>query len=112
MAAGLAKRLLQDIQRRRRHADVDRALSHREDVGAGSAEHCLEVLARMVVQDRPMLAALLVLGRVGVVHAVRRIGEAHVGQFTGQDLLYIGEDRGITAQDPMLTAESTGRRAG
>ena len=61
LPAGLAERLLQRVEFGRRHADVDRALGDGEDVGAGAREKRAELSRRGVVQDRPVLAAPLVL---------------------------------------------------
>ena len=102
MAARLAERLLQRVQFRGRHADVDRALGHRKDVHACVAQELLEVLAQVVVGDLPLLAAEFVLHRRAVVHVVRRIAKDHVGQAAGEDLLHVSHLRGIAAQQPVL----------
>ena len=64
-----------------------------------------EILAEGIIENRPVLAAQLVLGRVGIVHVVRRIGEGHAGQFTIQHLLDIGQHGGVTTQHPVLAAD-------
>ena len=50
-----------------------------------------------------MLAPQLVLGRAAVVDVVRRVGEGHVRQLSGQHPLDIGHDRRVTAQQPVVT---------
>ena len=89
-AAGIAECALQRVQLRRRHAHVGCPLRHREDVGVRGTQHRLELLSRTIVQDWPMLAPHLVFWRVGGVHAIRRVGKGHVGEFTGEHLLDIG----------------------
>ena len=96
------ERLVQRVQLRGRHADVDRALGHRQHVGAGIAQELFEAVAEIVVGDLPLLAAELVLHRRAVVHVVRWIGEDHVGQAAGQDLLHSLHLRGIAAEQPVL----------
>ena len=62
----------------------------------------LEAGAEIVVQDRPVLAAELVLGRVGVVDIVRAVGEAHVRELPAEHPLDVGQHRGVAAQQPVV----------
>jgi hypothetical protein len=52
-----------------------------------------------------VLAAELVLGRVGVIHPIRRISEAHVGQRSAEHALDVGEHGGVAAQQAVLAQE-------
>ena len=54
-----------------RGADADGRRQRRQ-------QEVVEAVAEVVVQDRAILAAHLVLGAVGVVHVVRRVGEDHI----------------------------------
>ena len=76
LAAGGCERLLQRVQLGRAHAQVHGALGDAEDVDAGVVQERLEAGAEIVVQDRPVLAAELVLRRVGVVDVVRAVGRS------------------------------------
>jgi hypothetical protein len=74
-------------------------------VGAGVVEKGLEAAAEVVVHDRPVLAAELVLGRVGVIHVVGRIAERHVGDLLAERPLDVGQHRRIAAQHPVVAQE-------
>src|SRR5690348_1233539 len=50
LAARLLERLLQPVELRRRHADVDGALGQRQKIDAGIVEQRAEVLAERVVK--------------------------------------------------------------
>jgi hypothetical protein len=77
-ATGGAERGLQHIEfaGRHRHVDATAAMCHRGR--QRRQQEVVEAIAQVVVQDRAILAAHLVLGAVGVVHVVRRVGENHV----------------------------------
>ncbi len=106
LAAGLAERLLQRVELRRRHADVDRALGHGQDVDAGVVEQARRNSSpRASFMIGRFLPRSLSFGRVGIVHVVRWIGERHVGEFAAQHLLDIGQHRGVAAQHAMLAAD-------
>ena len=83
----------------------------REDVDAGVVEKRAELLAERIIQDRPVLTAELVLCRIGVVNIVRWIRESHVGELAAEHCLDVGQDRGVTAQHTMLTADPEVARA-
>jgi hypothetical protein len=52
-----------------------------------------------------VLSLPLVFVRIGIVHAVGRIREGHVGRRAVQHLFYIGQDPGIPAQHPVLATD-------
>jgi hypothetical protein len=57
-----------------------------------------EAAAESVVQDRAVLAAQLVLRRVGIVDIVGRIAEGHAGEHP----LDVGRERGVAAEQAMV----------
>ena len=61
VAAGLGECLVQRVQLRGRHADVDRAFRHRQQVRAGVAQELVEFAAQIVVGDLAASCAVLVL---------------------------------------------------
>ena len=65
----------------------------------------LEAGAEIVVQDRPVLAAQLVLGRVGVVDVVGRIAERHVRELAAEHPLDVGQHRGVAAQQAVVAQD-------
>ena len=68
-----------------------------------SLQERLETCAEVIIQDGPVLAPELVFRRVGVVHVIGRIGEAHIGELPIQHPLDIGQHRGIAAEQPVIT---------
>jgi len=79
------------------HADVDGALGDRHDVHAGVAQKLFEAGAEVVVLNRE-----LPRGLARVRDRVRRVGEDHVGQAAGQDLLDGFHLRGVAAEQPVF----------
>jgi hypothetical protein len=64
-------------------------------------QEVVEAVAEVVVQDRAILAAHLVLGAVGVVHVVRRVGEDHVHRLAIENpVVALGHGR-VAAQQPV-----------
>ena len=61
--------------------------------------------AEAVVQDRAVLAAQLVLGRIGVIDIVGRVAERHVRELTAEHMLDICEDRGVAAQQAVVAED-------
>ena len=61
--AGLGEGLLQGMQLGRRHAHVDRALGHGQDVDAGVVQEPLEVPAQVVVHDAAVPPTLMGIRR-------------------------------------------------
>ena len=68
-----------------------------------SCRNASKPAAEIVVQDLPLVAPQLVLGRVAVVHVVRRIGEGHVGELAAEHPLDVGQHRRVAAEQPVLT---------
>ena len=95
---GGAKRGPQPIQLGRRHRDIDRTLGHREYLFTRGSQEAFEVAAEVVVQDRPVLATLLVLRIVCLVDVVRRIGKDHVCQLGAEQRRDVFGTRRIAAE--------------
>ena len=77
----------------------------REDVDAGVVQERLEAGAEIVVQDRPVLAAQLVLRRVGVIDVVGRVAERHVRELPAEHPLDVGQHRGVAAQQAVVAQD-------
>ncbi len=64
VAAWVRERLVERVQLRRRHADVDRALADRDHVRAGVTEKLIELPAQRVVTDLEFLGGLALVVNV------------------------------------------------
>ena len=74
-------------------------------------QEVVEAVAQVVVQDRAILAAHLVLGAVGVVHVVRRIGEDHVHRLAAEQPLVALGHGGVAAQQAVAAQQPDVARA-
>jgi len=78
VARCLAECLLQGVQFAGAHGNADRALGRLQQAGAGDRQYASKLPFQVVVQYGEVGAAHLVLGTVGIVDVIGRIGEGHV----------------------------------
>ena len=97
VAAGIGECLVERVQLRRRHADVDGALRYRQHVRARIAQELIELAAERVVADLELLGGLAF-----VIDVVRRVREDHVGQAAGENGLDRIHAGSIATQEPVL----------
>ena len=81
-------------------------------MGAGGEQEGIEAISQVVVQDRAVLAAQLVLGAVRVVDIVGRIQEGHVCELGTEQALVVGRDGGIATQHLVVTQQPQVTRLG
>ncbi len=103
---------LKRMQFRRGHANIKPAFADGQHVDAGIVKKSLKPIAKVVIHNRAVVAAHLVLGRIAVVDIVGRIREHHVGQRTLKHALDVFKDRAVAAKQTMVAENINVARLG
>jgi hypothetical protein len=109
--AGSGEGLVQGVQLRRGHANVDGAAANFHQLSAGLPQEFLELAAQGIVCEAQFAARLALIGDI-----VRRVREHHAGWFAGQHgvqvcpLGGIPTEQAMLSQDPPIAGQGDGQR--